>query len=128
MSLASKLLEQVLDFVNSRIGIMTPYIQELHVKKAGGHDCSKCEGGCTAKHSMHLLGLKESHQRIKEIFYRLQMVATPLYSETDFPESYKLLRNQMMLIDTSLTELFYLEEADLIPKVKEAQKHIHVYS
>jgi hypothetical protein len=128
MSLGTKFLEHVTDFVNSRIGILVPYIQELHEKKLGGHDCSECKTGCSVNHAMQLMGLKESQIRIKETLYRLQSVAMPLYSDTDYPDAYKSLRDQMTMIDTALTELFYLEEAHLIPKVKEAQKQIHVYN
>jgi hypothetical protein len=93
-----------------------------------GHDCSECSSGCSVNHALQLMGLKESQIRIKETLYRLLSVAMPLYADADYPDAYQSLRNQMTLIDTALTELFYLEEAHLIPKVKEAQKQIHVYN
>ena len=74
---------------------------------------------------MHLIELKESHSRIKDILYRLQMVALPLYAETLYPDVYRVLRNQMALLENSLTELFFIEDAYLIPKVIDAQKKIH---
>jgi hypothetical protein len=37
-----------------------------------------------------------------------------------------VLRNQMALLENSLTELYFVEEAYLIPKVTEAQKNINV--
>lgn len=128
MSLSKKLLEQVKDLITLRTEMLLPYAVELHAKEVEGHDCSTCEGGCSFKHSTQLIGLKESHQKIKEILYRLQMVALPLYTEMEYPTEYKVLRNEMMLIDTALTELFYIEEASLIPKIMEAQKNIHAYN
>lgn len=128
VSLCKKLLEQVNDLIVLRTDILLPYALELYDKESQGHDCSSCEGGCSFKHSSQLIGLKESHHKIKEILYRLQMVALPLYTDSDYPSIYKVLRNEMMLIDTALTELFYLEESSLIPKIMEAQKNIHAYS
>jgi hypothetical protein len=127
LSLCTKLLDQVSDLINLRTGILLPYVQELYTKQEEGHDCSTCAGGCSFNHTSQLIGLKESHHKIKEILYRLPMVALPLYSDTDYPVGYKTLRNEMMLMDTALTELFYLEESSLIPKIMEAQKHIHAY-
>jgi hypothetical protein len=128
LSLSKKLLSQVNELVMQRIGMLLPYAQELHSKETSGHDCSTCEGGCHIKHSSQLIGLKESHHKIKEILFRLHTVALPLYTDVDYPSQYKTLRNEMMLIDTALTELFYLEEASLIPKIMEAQKNIHAYN
>lgn len=128
MSLSTKLLDQVDDFINLRVGVIVPYVQELHTKQNEGHDCSSCAGGCHIRHTSQLAGLKESHKKIKEILYRLQMVALPLYTDIDYPDNYKSLRNEMMQIDTALTELFYLEESSLIPKIMEAQKFIHAYN
>jgi hypothetical protein len=77
---------------------------------------------------MKISGIKETNQHIKEIFYRLQMVASPLYTEDAHTDIYKDLRNEIVLLDTKLTELFFLEEAVLLPKVIEAQRKIHVRS
>ncbi len=125
LSLCSKLLEQVKDLLTVRTGMLMPYVAELYTKNTEGHDCNNCSGNCGMKHAAQLVGLKESHQHIKEILYRLQMVAMPLYTETNYPNVYRLLRNEIMLIDTALTELFYIEEAALVPKILEAQKLIH---
>ncbi len=127
LSLATKLLDQVQDFLTMRTAVLLPYVAELFTKDVEGHDCNNCSGNCGMKHAAQLMGLKESHQRIKEILYRLQMVAMPLYTATEYPNAYKMLRNEMMLIDTALTELFYVEEAMLVPKILEAQNHIHAH-
>lgn len=124
-SLAAKLLEQVNDLIKLRQSILLPYIDDLSQKKSEGHDCRNCSGDCHVAHNTYLFTLKDSHKRIKEILFRLHSVALPLYTDVEYPRSYKILRNEMTLIDTMLTELFYLEEANLIPKVLEAQRTIH---
>lgn len=128
ISMSKKFLEQLREFTILRKEIMVPYIGELNKKALEKHDCNTCSGKCTMQHTTQVAGLKESHQKIKEILYRLQMVALPLYSDIQYPAEYKKLRNEIMIIDTSLTELFYLEEACLIPKMIEAQRSIHAYS
>ena len=80
------------------------------------------------QHDMQLNDLKQSHMQLKDIIYRVQMVALPLYSETIYPDVYRLLRNHMALIENSLTELYSVEETRLIPKVTEAQKNINAHS
>jgi len=53
------------------------------------------------------------------------MAALPLYAETIYPDVYRLLRNHMALIGSSLTDLYTAEEIQLIPKVIEAQRNIN---
>lgn len=126
ISLCLKLTEKIRNHVQMRKLVTIPYVHELQEKVSTSHDCSTCENGCQIGHSMKVSGIKESNQHIKEIFYRLQMIAAPLYTEDTYSEVYKDLRNEIMSIDTKLTELFYLEEAVLLPKVIEAQRKIHV--
>lgn len=124
-SLSLKLLERVNDLVKLRQDVLIPYIKELIVKKEQGHDCRECSRGCHVTHNGHLLTIKDSHKHIKEILFRLQSVALPLYTDNLHSESYSELRSKMTKIDTLLTELFYLEEASLVSKVLAAQKSIH---
>ncbi|MEZ5017558.1 MAG: hypothetical protein R2800_10940 [Flavipsychrobacter sp.] len=125
VSMAIKLLQQIKDLLTIRTAVIFPYVNELNEKVREGHDCRNCSGNCHAGHNMHLTSLKGTHKNIKEILFRLQMVASPLYANNDYPASYKILRNEVTIIDTILTELFYLEESALIPKVMEAQKQMH---
>jgi hypothetical protein len=55
----------------------------------------------------------------------LQTAVLPLYSDTVYPDSYRVLRNQMALLEDSMAELFLLEENYLMPKVIQAQKAIN---
>lgn len=124
-SMSAKLIEQVGALISLRNDIIIPYVDDLLQKEKENHDCKNCAGNCHVEHNAHMFNIKDSHKKIKEILYRLQMVALPLYSESEYPISYKILRNEMMQIDTALTQLFYLEEAFLVPKIMEAKKRIH---
>lgn len=126
INLCSKLCDDILGYIQSRKDSLLPYAKELAEKKEGKHDCSKCDGGCAANHSLRLTELKDTHFKIKGILHRLQMAALPLYSDTIYPDAYRVLRNQMALLENNLTELYFVEEAYLIPKVTETQKNIHV--
>lgn len=125
ISLASKLIAQIDEMVAIRKETIFPYVADLSIKVAENHDCRNCSGSCHVGHSANLLSLKDSHKKIKEILFRLHSVALPLYTNTDYPATYKVLRNEVTVIDTLLTELFYIEEANLIPQVLQAQKTIN---
>ena len=124
-SLCDKLITEIEQFVAERKEKYIPYIMQLSEKVTTQHDCAGCSGNCKLNHDMALLELRTSHTGIKNILYRLQMVTLPLYSETIYPDAYRVLRNQMALIESNLTELYFIEENFLIPKITEAQKNIN---
>ena len=124
-TLCSKLITEIIQCLVTRQDTYIPYIETLAEKAMASHDCKNCSGTCKMNHDMQLVELKASHNNIKSILYRLQMVSLPLYSETIYPDAYRILRNQMALIESSLTELLFLEEHYLIPKVIEAQNIIN---
>lgn len=124
-SLSTKLTEEVADLLNHRQNILMPYIKDLLGKREEGHDCRNCSGGCHVQHTIYMQGMKDVYKRIKEMLFRLHNIALPLYTEIEYPAQYKVLRNEILLIDTMLTELFYLEEACLVPGVLAAQRSIH---
>ena len=127
-TLCSKLIIEIMDCLKARQGTYMPYIETLAEKAKASHDCKNCSGSCKMNHDIQLIELKASHNNIKSILYRLQMVSLPLYSETIYPDAYRILRNQMALIESGLTELLFLEEHYLIPKVIEAQNIINAGS
>lgn len=125
VNLCVRLTDDVSRYIKSRRESFVPYVLALHHKTVDGHDCTSCSGGCDMQHELKLAELKTSHAQTKDVISRLQMVSLPLYSETMYPDAYRVLRNQMALIENSITELFFIEEACLVPKVKEAQNNIN---
>jgi hypothetical protein len=123
-----QLLEEIQAFLGPRRQDLLSYMEKLSEKKSTGHDCRTCKNGCALQHDLKLAELKDTHTHLKDILYRLHMVSLPLYSETIYPDAYRVLRNQMALIENSLTELYFLEEAYLIPRIAEAQKNIYASS
>ncbi len=127
-TLCNKLIAEIVQCMGARREMYLPYIQTLVEKVAAEHNCSSCSGGCKINHDIQIIEMQASHQHIKNILNQLNMVSLPLYSETIFPDTYRVLRNQMALIENMLTELLYLEEHYLIPKVIDAQKTINAGS
>jgi len=122
------LIDEIKNFINARKGYYSPYLYELHRKEDASHDCSSCSGNCHAGHNIKLAEIKESIARIKDLPNRLQMMSLPLHSETLYPDVYRALRNHLALLQDMLTELLFVEETYLIPKVAEAQKNINARS
>jgi hypothetical protein len=121
------LAEEIQQYIRNKKEHFVPYVQALSDKVKEGHDCSNCTGnGCSLQHDIQLIELKQAHAKLKDILNRLQMVTLPLYSDTIYPDVYRILRNNMALLENCLGELFHIEETYLIPKVTEAQKNINV--
>ena len=126
ITLCNRLIDEIQHYIKNKTDNFIPYVNKLNEKESESHDCNNCNGNsCSLQHTAQLNELKEAHVQIKDILYRLQMVSLPLYSETIYPDVYRILRNQMALLENNLTELFLLEETYLIPKVIELQKSIH---
>jgi hypothetical protein len=125
ITLCNKLITEIRQYIGARKEYFLPYISELSAKDEANHNCTQCSGKCNMGHELKLAELKESHLKIKDILYRLQMASLPLYSETTYPDIYRILRNQMVLLENALTETFFIEESYLIPKVAQAQNKIN---
>jgi len=125
VTLCSRLINEVQKFIAIKKDHFLPYVQSLSEKEDGGHNCASCSGGCTVQHDLQLQELKQSLLQLKDVIYRVQMVALPLYSDSIYPDVYRLLRNHMALIENTLTELFSVEQTQLIPKIVDAQKNIN---
>ncbi len=128
IALCNRLIGEIHQFIDLRRNSLIPYLKQLSEKETGNHDCRSCSGFCHMQHDTQLRELQESHSRIKNILHKLSMVGLPLYSDTIYPDAYRILRSQMALLENSLTELFFIEDAYLIPKVTEAQKKIYAHS
>ena len=127
VTLCFNLIEEVQEFIKVRIETLIPYVASLSEKIEEGHDCKNCSGtgSCSVQHELHLSELRQSLVQLKDIMNRIQMLALPLYSETIYPDVYRLLRNHIALIENALNELYSVEETKLIPKIIETQKNIN---
>ncbi len=126
--LCNNLISEILTCIEKRKEYFIPYIHELHEKNKTSHDCGNCSGKCNMLHELKLVELKESDTRVKDILSHLQMMSLPLHAETIYPDNYRLLRNQMILLENTLSDLLYLEETYLVPKISEAQKSINAHA
>ncbi len=125
-SLCQRLVSEIREQMQYRQTILMPYLSELEQKQQSGHNCLTCSGGCRINHTGQLQQLKSAHQHIKEILYRIQQVATPMQQDLKYANPIcRILVNEIAQLDTTLTELFYLEEAILIPKIMELQSRIN---
>lgn len=119
------ILAEIEKHIKNRKDSYIPYVHELSEKVVDRHDCSTCTGKCSVNHDMRILELNATNEEMKRMLSRLQVITLPLYSETMYPDEYRLLRSNMTLLENNLTELFFLENNYLIPKIVEAQKTIN---
>ncbi len=125
VSKCEKIVSDIENHVSGRKGIYIPYVDKLSDKVKDNHDCTNCSGTCRVNHDMHIMELHATNESMKKVLSRLQMISLPLYSETMFPDEYRRLRSNMTLLETSIAELFFLENNYLIPKIADAQKSIN---
>lgn len=121
INLCIKLIEEIRFQIRMRRQIVIPYLHQLLRKL---NNKSPCENGFV-HNSLIADTVKEAHDKIREILSRLQQLAKPLYLDIAQPLPYKILRNEIMIIETALTELFYLEETILLPRAMEVQDRIN---
>ena len=117
---------QVKGCISHRRESIIPYLEELTGKVVTGHDCANCSAGCTIKHASKIPEIEVSQSRIKDLFERLTHLALPLYADDSHSEAYRMLRTDMQMIQAAVTEMFFIEESILIPKILFEQKTIHV--
>ena len=127
-SLCAGVIADIEKHVSGRMLIHIPYLHKLSAKVADSHDCSQCSGGCRMAHDMHITELSVTNAGMSKALSRLHMATLPLYSETCFPDEYRVLRSAMTILETNLTELFFLERNYLVPKIAEAQGSINAGS
>ena len=123
--LCCNIIDDLGQHVEGRKKRFIPYVHELVERTVDNHDCSSCTGNCKLGHEMQVTELNESNNLAKKILHRLQLASLPLYSQTMFPDEYRILRNRMALMEMNMTELFFLENTYLIPKIIAAQKKIN---
>ena len=126
-SLSKKLVEQVGRYIRLRRLSLLPYLNELVEKEDDGHDCRKCATSCTIRHSSQVTDIQDAHRQIRETLDKLRAIVEPVNHELLHQDWEKTLRKEIALLDEQLSELLYLEETALIPKIADAQKSIHAH-
>jgi iron-sulfur cluster repair protein YtfE (RIC family) len=127
ITLCVRLAEETDTLMQERKNVLVPYLKQLQQKALEGHDCATCSGKCSIQHQMHLFQIQKSHHKIKELLYHIQQLAVHLSLSEEPMNHFKFLLDEIKYIDDVVTELFFIEEAIVIPKIKDAQNAIHVY-
>lgn len=122
--LCSGLINEVRRYMRMRRLVLLPYIQELIDKEDNGHDCRMCGGGCSARHRDQVNCVRKAHAGIRERLYQVQTGPTPVYQSGAFPEGFRAMRTHILLMQTALMELLFIEESALIPRLIELQHNI----
>jgi hypothetical protein len=104
--------------------VLGSYVSGLVQKQLKNHDCSRCTGVCAINHESSLIALLNSHRKTFGILDDLHRLAIPVQPDHIDLLGFKILLNEMMILGTSIYELFYIEENVLIPKIREAQTRI----
>jgi hypothetical protein len=123
--LCCTIIDEIKQHIRNRKETLIPYVHQLIEKSAANHDCKGCTGSCKLNHDLQVIDLTVSNEAAKKVLRRLQLATLPLYSQTMYPDEYRVLRNRMALIEMNMTELFFLEHSYLVPKIIEAQKTIN---
>lgn len=125
VSLCERVLTETDSYIRNRQSVYLPYVLKLSDKVADDHNCANCTGNCKLEHDSHVMELNATNDLIRQVLSKLKMASLPLYSETTFPDEFRVLRAHMTLLENHLTELVFLENNYLIPKIREAQKSIN---
>jgi hypothetical protein len=127
-SLSKKLVDQVTRYVRLRRLSLVPYLTELVEKEENGHDCRSCSTSCTIRHSSQIADIHEAHKQIRETLGLLRAIEAPIACENAPVPLECQLRKLIANMDEELSELLYLEETALVPKITDAQKAIYAHS
>jgi hypothetical protein len=124
-SLFLSFVNELTHMCHERRTTLMPYLLDIAGKAAAGHNCLNCADDCESDHDTQVGRIENDQYAIRDMFARLQKVSLPIYSEEALPESYSLLRKELVRTNNLIFELFYYEEATLIPLILETQKKIN---
>lgn len=122
---SAMLVEEVEKYINYRKKILLPYAKELHGKDLTGHDCRTCQHKCSIQHLQLIKDLQLIANTIKQLLLALQVAVSIMPPTLKSNNTYLTHRYHTLLLDKTLTELFFLEDTLLIPLVAGAQKNIY---
>ncbi|XZF14425.1 hypothetical protein ACTHGU_21795 [Chitinophagaceae bacterium MMS25-I14] len=118
-SLYARILEEIRQEIRICRAVITPCISELYEQPA---DC------CTNIAERHQVkGIKAAHAKLMEIISRIDLIMPPLReSEYHVHHECKILQNELIVLNHTLTELFCVEEAVIMPKIKMLKRQRHL--
>ena len=125
--LCSGLSEHISKYMRMRRLVLLPYFLDLLEKEDEGHDCRICSGRCSVQHMAHIAGIRKAHGTMKDLLLQIRTTGWTLYGTFDYPESYRVLRRNMLLLDNALEEILFIEESALIPMMIDLQQKIGVH-
>jgi hypothetical protein len=109
--------------VDERRSVLVPYLIQLQEKKADGHNCSTCSGGCKVQHGVYIATLINSHTQIRNMMDRISRLRD-LHSAPGQSDTVILYESVLM---NMILDLFDMEEKELIPEIIKAQKAINAH-
>jgi hypothetical protein len=126
-TLSAKLAEQAMAYLSIRRESLVPYLEDLTMKAEAGHDCRSCTSTCSVRHTMQILEIKELHGQLHLTLEALRSISEPMAHEGQQPDWEQALRKQVKKLDEVLSDLLFLEETALLPKVVLTQEAIHAH-
>ena len=124
MAISEMIIKETINYIDLRTTVFIPYINALAQKDVEGHNCSSCSGTCELQHSTKLIDFSTQLQQFKEKINDLIKASSKIYKR-DENDSLKTLHNKITLLHNIVTELLYVEEDALLPRIKGAQKNIY---
>lgn len=123
-ALSERIVAETANYIDLRTTVFLPYINMLAQKDADGHNCSACSGRCELQHSENLIDFSMQLQQFKDKINDLVKASSKIYKR-DEHYSLKPLHNKITLLYNIITELLYIEEDALLPKIAGAQRNIY---
>lgn len=115
---------EIKNHLEYRMDTLLPYMRDLGRKNAEGHNCATCSGGCHVGHSAKIAELSLSHQSVKNTLEALRSLELDASDDITRREI-EALQEEIQLMESTLSELYYLEQEVLVPKLREAQRRIN---
>lgn len=118
-------IEKTSDYIRFRITVLQPYANDLHGKDISGQDCRYCPHRCGIDHAQIITELQLLANHVKRGMLWLQTAVSMMPHRLKDDNIYLPHRYHILLLDKTLTELFFLEDTLLIPMMAGAQKNIY---
>lgn len=115
--------EEMQAYITNRQHDLLVYIDQLIDKRMNSHDCTNCKGSCKLQHSEQLIFFEATYGKMVEVF-KDNLTVFARVTETIFPDIVRLLHNQLILLESALTEAFFFETTQIRPLIYKMQQAI----